>query len=91
MNLTRALAMEVVGEGVRVNSVCPGAMATHFGPGARAPWDTAILEKMAKAQPLGRIVDPADAANAALFLASDLACSITGVNLAVDAGMSAGR
>jgi NAD(P)-dependent dehydrogenase (short-subunit alcohol dehydrogenase family) len=91
VNLTRALAMEVAGEGIRVNSVCPGAMATHFGIGARAPWSDTMLEKMAKAQPLGRIVDPADAANAALFLASDMARSITGVNLPVDAGMSAGR
>jgi NAD(P)-dependent dehydrogenase (short-subunit alcohol dehydrogenase family) len=91
VNLTRALAMEVAGEGIRVNSVCPGAMATHFGPGARGAWSDAVLEKMAKAQPLGRIVDPTDAANAALFLASDMARSITGVNLPVDAGMSAGR
>jgi NAD(P)-dependent dehydrogenase (short-subunit alcohol dehydrogenase family) len=91
VNLTRALAMEVASEGIRVNSVCPGAMATHFGPGSRGGWSEAMLEKMAKAQPLGRIVDPADAANAALFLASDMARSITGVNLPVDAGISAGR
>jgi len=91
VNLTRALAMEVAGEGIRVNSVCPGAMATHFGFGARGPWSDAALEKMAKAQPLGRIVDPTDTANAALFLASDMARSITGVNLPVDAGMTAGR
>jgi NAD(P)-dependent dehydrogenase (short-subunit alcohol dehydrogenase family) len=91
VNMTRALAMEVAGEGIRVNSVCPGAMATHFGPGSRGAWSDAALEKMAKAQPLGRIVDAADTANAALFLASDMARSITGVNLPVDAGVSAGR
>jgi len=91
VNLTRALAMEVASEGIRINSVCPGAMATHFGPGANGAWSDAMLEKMAKAQPLGRIADPTDAANAALFLASEMARSITGVNLPVDAGMSAGR
>jgi NAD(P)-dependent dehydrogenase (short-subunit alcohol dehydrogenase family) len=91
VNMTRALAMEVAGEGIRVNSVCPGAMATHFGPGARGPWSEAALEKMARTHPLGRIIDPTDAANAALFLASDMARTITGVNLPVDAGMSAGR
>ena len=91
VNMTRALAMEVAGDGIRVNSVCPGAMATHFGPGSRGAWSEAALEKMAKAQPLGRLVDATDTANAALFLASDMARSITGVNLPVDAGVSAGR
>lgn len=90
VNLTRALAMEVASENIRVNAVCPGAMATHFGIGANG-WSDAMLQGMAKAQPLGRIVDPIDAANAALFLASDMARTITGVNLPVDAGMSAGR
>lgn len=91
VNMTRALAMEVAGEGIRVNSVCPGAMATHFGTGSSGTWSDAALEKMARAQPLGRIVDATDTANAALFLASDMARSITGVNLPVDAGVSAGR
>ena len=41
------------------------------------------------AHPLGRFVDPADCANAAWFLASDLPSNITGVNLPVDRGLSA--
>ncbi|MNC98748.1 short chain dehydrogenase [compost metagenome] len=45
---------------------------------------------MAAAHPLGRAIDAEDCANAALFLASDLASNITGVNLPVDGGLSAG-
>ena len=90
VNLTRALAMEVAAEGIRVNSVCPGAMATHFGFGNRG-WSDEAKERMAQAQPLKKLVDPVDVANAALFLASDLAPTITGVLLPVDSGMYAGR
>jgi hypothetical protein len=50
-----------------------------------------ILQGMGKAHPLGKAIDPRDTACAALFLASDLAGNITGVNLPVDGGLSAGR
>jgi NAD(P)-dependent dehydrogenase (short-subunit alcohol dehydrogenase family) len=46
---------------------------------------------MGKAHPLGRSIEPADTAAAAMFLASDLASNITGVNLPVDGGLMAGR
>jgi NAD(P)-dependent dehydrogenase (short-subunit alcohol dehydrogenase family) len=91
VNLTRALAMEVAPEGIRVNSVCPGGMLTHFILADLGAAPEGMAEKMARNQPLRRPVEPADAAHAALFLASDLARAITGVNLPVDAGMSAGR
>lgn len=86
--LTRALAMEVAPLGIRVNSVCPAGMPTNFLPGLSG--SEAAQASMAKAHPLGRPIDPADCANAALFLASDLASNITGVNLPVDGGLSAG-
>jgi len=91
VNLTRALAIEVARENIRVNSVCPGTMATNFGIGAAGALPPEILEQMAKIQPLGRIVDPEDSAHAALFLASDLARNMTGVNMPVDGGVTAGR
>jgi len=90
-NLTRTLAMEVARDNIRVNSVCPAAMITHFGPGADGAPPAAALEATAKLHPMGRVIDPLDAANAALFLASDRASNITGVNLPVDGGVSAGR
>jgi NAD(P)-dependent dehydrogenase (short-subunit alcohol dehydrogenase family) len=90
VNMTRGLAMEVAGDGIRVNSVCPAGMPTRFISGETVLSEAAI-EGMGKTYPLGRIIDPMDAANAALFLACDLSSNITGVNLPVDGGLSAGR
>ena len=91
VSLTRALAIEWASQGIRVNSVCPAGMLTRFGgmnpQGADAE---AIRSGMGALYPLGHAVDPMDCANAALFLASDMAASITGVNLPVDAGLAAG-
>jgi len=91
VNLVRTLAMEVAKENIRVNNVNPGTMATHFGVGAAGPLPQQVLDSMAKIQPLGRVIDPMDCANAALFLASDLSSNITGINLPIDGGVSAGR
>jgi NAD(P)-dependent dehydrogenase (short-subunit alcohol dehydrogenase family) len=91
VNLTRLLAMEVAKEGIRVNSVCPAGMITKFGIGAKGPLPDSAVAAVAAMHPMGKVIDPADTANAALFLASDLASNITGVNLPVDGGLSAGR
>jgi NAD(P)-dependent dehydrogenase (short-subunit alcohol dehydrogenase family) len=89
--LTRTLAIEVASAGIRVNSVCPAGMPTHFaGMDPEGPHAEAIKSGMGKAHPLGRAIDPMDCANAALFLSSDLASNITGVNLPVDGGLTAG-
>jgi NAD(P)-dependent dehydrogenase (short-subunit alcohol dehydrogenase family) len=86
-SLTRTLALEVAGQNVRVNSVCPAGMPTKFTSGSTSPQAVA---SMSAAHPLGRPIDPAECASAALFLASDLAANITGVNLPVDGGLAAG-
>ncbi len=86
--LTKTLALEVADQGIRVNSVCPAGMATNFIPGLQT--SEAAKASMAATHPLGRPIDPMDCANAALFLACDLSSNITGVNLPVDGGLSAG-
>ncbi|WP_404479744.1 SDR family NAD(P)-dependent oxidoreductase [Novosphingobium sp. BL-52-GroH] len=92
VQLTRALAIEVADKGIRVNAVCPAGMLTHYaGMDPDGEHRARILEGMGKAHPLGKPIDPRDTASAALFLASDLASNITGVNLPVDGGLSAGR
>ncbi len=92
VNMTRTLALEVASLGIRVNSVCPAGMLTHYaGMDPDSSNKEKILEGMGKAHPLGRAIDPIDTANAAIFLASEMASNITGVNLPVDGGLSAGH
>lgn len=92
VSLTRALAMEVAPMNIRVNSVCPAGMLTRYaGMDPDSPHADQIKTGMGRAHPLGRAIDPRDTAAAAAFLASDLAGNITGVNLPVDGGLSAGR
>jgi NAD(P)-dependent dehydrogenase (short-subunit alcohol dehydrogenase family) len=90
--LTRALAIEVAERGIRVNSVCPAGMLTRYsGMDPDSPDRDLILAAMGQAHPLGRAIDPADTAAAAMFLVSDLAMNFTGVLLPVDGGLTAGR
>ena len=91
-SITRALAIEVAEQGIRVNAICPAGMLTHYsGMDPDSPHADTIRDRMGQAHPLGRAIDPMDAAKAAAFLASDLASNITGVNLPVDGGLTAGR
>lgn len=87
--LTRTLALEVASSGIRVNAVCPAGMPTNFIGEGMGKSEMA-RQSMGRAHPLGRPIEPEECASAALFLASDLASNITGVNLPVDGGLSAG-
>lgn len=86
----RALATEEGGNGIRANAVAPGSIRTPAWD-HRIERDPAIMDRIARLYPLGRMVEPTEVANAALFLASPLASGITGTTLPVDAGISAGN
>ncbi|KOO48986.1 SDR family oxidoreductase [Viridibacillus sp. FSL E2-0187] len=73
--------------GVRVNAVFPGIIETPMT--AVLKDSAAYVEAMVKATPLSRLGQPADIANAAIFLASDEASFITGSELVIDGGFSA--
>jgi glucose 1-dehydrogenase len=82
--LTRALALDLAAYGIRVNAIGPGIIETAMTAptlaraNRRQEWETAV--------PLGRVGQPLDVANAALFLASDESDYITGTILYVDGG-----
>jgi len=76
--LTHALAVSLAGR-VRVNSISPGWIDTAY---------TVYEGSDASQQPAGRVGNPLDIANMALFLASDKAGFITGENICIDGGMT---
>ena len=83
--LTRATAMEVVGDGIRVNAVCPGNTATEGQMTASGPDFPA--EQIARfAPPIGRAGTPQDIAGCVLFLVADVSSYITGQTLVADGG-----
>ncbi|RWL46500.1 MAG: SDR family oxidoreductase [Mesorhizobium sp.] len=82
--LSKSLAMQLAGDRIRSNAICPGMALTPL----QARWDTEEKRAaVADYTPLGRIGTPQDMANAALFLLSDAASYITGIELAVDGGL----
>ena len=87
VQLTKSLAVAWAGDGIRVNAIAPGWIATAMTVPARSDpgRNRAILERT----PLGRWGTPDDIAGPALFLASDAARFVTGAVLPVDGGYSA--
>jgi NAD(P)-dependent dehydrogenase (short-subunit alcohol dehydrogenase family) len=84
--LTRALAVDHVGDGIRVNAVCPGTIDT--------PWVQRLVERSGESleqlrarQPMGRLGTPEEVAEAVVYLAT--AEFVTGTILTVDGGLTA--
>jgi len=87
VGLTRTAALDYIGQGVRINAVCPGATRTRM----LANWfqDPKVEQFILSRHPIGRIAEPEEIARAVLFLASDDASFVVGQALAVDGGLTA--
>ncbi|KRE27080.1 short-chain dehydrogenase [Mycobacterium sp. Soil538] len=83
VGVTKVLAMEWGGRGVRVNSISPTVVLTELGHKA---WDGPRGDALKKQIPVGRFAYPNEIAAAAVFLASDAAGMITGADLLIDGG-----
>ena len=85
--LSKAMAVELAADGIRVNAICPvigaTAMLENFLGAPDTPENRA---KFIATIPLGRLSEPDDVAQAALFLASDNAQFLTGLEMPVDGG-----
>ncbi len=88
--LTRAMALDHVKDGIRINAVCPGEVNTPMLASERSePVTAEILQRIASTVPMERLADPVEIARVVLFLASDDASYMTGAMVNVDAGYTA--
>lgn len=90
VSMTRQMAREYAGAGIRVNCIAPGTVDTPMNEQvlSRVPDPKALRAAWDKMHPLGRIGQPIDVAQGALFLASDESSWITGQCLSIDGGVS---
>jgi NAD(P)-dependent dehydrogenase (short-subunit alcohol dehydrogenase family) len=87
VQMTRDMGVALAKDGIRVNSLCPGFTYTPLV--TTLVGDADMHERLKSLHPMGRLGEAEEIANAALFLASDEASFITGVNLPVDGGYTA--
>ena len=93
IHLTKSVSLELGEDNIRVNAICPGFIATPLAAG-RPDADESQIQQMreagASSQVLGRVGEPRDIANMALFLASDESEWMTGREFVVDGGFETG-
>jgi NAD(P)-dependent dehydrogenase (short-subunit alcohol dehydrogenase family) len=86
LQLTKSLATRYASDGIRVNCVCPGNVETNILKRETPAEVAEFWRKASLSEPMGRNAQPAEIANAILFLASDESSFVTGAPLIVDGG-----
>lgn len=93
VGLAKSLALQYAPDRIRVNALCPGPIRTAMMEDLRAgrlhPDGPAMVERLVASVPLGRLGEPEEIAEAALWLASDASSFVTGAALAADGGVTA--
>ena len=86
LGMTKTAALDYAKHNITVNAICPGTVNTEIW--GYAPQE--YIDSFVSAVPVGRLAEPQEVANLALFLASDLARYITGQGIIIDGGMTVG-
>ena len=90
--LTKAMAKDHAGDGIRINAICPGGVDTPMLAQGAEEEDMDVdefLDRVASFSPNGRIATPEDVASLVVFLASEAAQHINGTAIPLDGGLSA--
>jgi 2-keto-3-deoxy-L-fuconate dehydrogenase len=90
IGMTKSVALDFIGKGIRVNAICPGTVDSPSLRGriAQSGDAASALEAMIKRQPMGRLGKPAEIAQMAVYLASGAGAFATGACFVLDGGMS---
>jgi NAD(P)-dependent dehydrogenase (short-subunit alcohol dehydrogenase family) len=88
IGLTKSAAAEYASSGVRINSLCPGAVKTPM-LARMLERDPQLEKKLKAANPMGRLAELAEIANAVMWLCSEQSSFVTGHQLAIDGGLTA--
>jgi NAD(P)-dependent dehydrogenase (short-subunit alcohol dehydrogenase family) len=87
--LTKTAALEYAKSGIRINAVCPGIIRTPMVERAFLSRHADLADRLASAEPIGRLGTPEEVAEAVVWLCSDAASFVTGHTLSVDGGIYA--
>jgi NAD(P)-dependent dehydrogenase (short-subunit alcohol dehydrogenase family) len=92
LSMTYSVALDYIEHGIRCNAISPGRVHTPFVDGFIAKnypgREQEMFEKLSKDHPIGRMAEPVEIANLALYLCSDEAAYVTGSNHEIDGGFT---